>query len=52
MDKTQFKQAKATILRAYFVDKLSYDDVVALIKSKYGLNYEEIAYRMDSEGVF
>ena len=52
MDETQYKQAKATILKAFFVDKLSYEDVSKLIKEKYGLSYEDIAYRMDEEGVF
>lgn len=52
MNETQFKQAKATILKYIFVDRLSYDEVSKLIKNKYDLDYEDVAYRMDEEGVF
>jgi len=43
---------RATILKCFFVDKLSYDETAKLIKDKYGLNYEEVAYKMDEEGIF
>lgn len=52
MNDKQYKHAKASTLRAIFVDKMKYNEVSAMIKTKFGFNYEEVAYRMDEEGVF
>ena len=52
MNEQTYRQAKATIIKAVMVDKLSYKEVSELIKDKYGIEYEEVAYKIDEEGVF
>jgi len=46
----QYKQARATILKCMFVDGLNYSETSKVIKDRFNIDYEEVAYRMDEEG--
>lgn len=49
IDELTYKKARATILRAVFVDHLDCEQTAKLVKKKYGVDYEEVAQRMDDE---
>lgn len=50
MDEKTFRRARATGMRMTLVEGKDYDQVKRAIRKKYGVDWEEVAYRIDEEG--